>query len=169
MNRRPDRNTHIAGELPDQHLPDRPGAPMRLVPLGLDDQPLDRPRQLIGIANRAPRSIGQSLYAFLLIAIENLVAGLSRNPECISHIAHAFAVQETRYEAQTSAGKQSPACFRSPPHSMTDLSIHGINTARKAERVTHASGTKCHLCLGSGRAARRPLVGQTAPPSLRRR
>ena len=33
--------------------------------------------------------------------------------------------------------------------SITDLSIHGINTSRKAKSVTHVPGTKCHLCLGS--------------------
>src|SRR5215467_2052140 len=34
--------------------------------------------------------------------------------------------------------------------SMTELSFHGIHTLRKkAESVTHVSGTGCHLCLGS--------------------
>src|SRR5262249_54231988 len=35
--------------------------------------------------------------------------------------------------------------------SMTELAFHGIHTSRrtKAESVTHVSGTKCHLCLGS--------------------
>jgi len=33
---------------------------------------------------------------------------------------------------------------------MTELSFHGIHTLRKkAESVTHVSGTGCHLCLGS--------------------
>src|SRR5215471_20154618 len=33
--------------------------------------------------------------------------------------------------------------------SMTELSFHGIHTLRKkAESVTHVSGTGCHLCLG---------------------
>src|SRR6266700_1674289 len=34
--------------------------------------------------------------------------------------------------------------------SITELAFHGINTSRqKAKSVTHVSGTKCHLCLGS--------------------
>src|ERR1700756_4085922 len=35
--------------------------------------------------------------------------------------------------------------------SITELAFHGIHTSRrtKAESVTHVSGTKCHLCLGS--------------------
>jgi hypothetical protein len=33
---------------------------------------------------------------------------------------------------------------------MTELSFHGINTSSpKAKSVTHVSGTKRHLCLGS--------------------
>src|SRR5215470_10373519 len=33
--------------------------------------------------------------------------------------------------------------------SITELSFHGIHTLRKkAESVTHVSGTECHLCLG---------------------
>src|SRR6266536_5478620 len=34
--------------------------------------------------------------------------------------------------------------------SINKLAFHGINTSRqKAKSVTHVSGTKCHLCLGS--------------------
>src|ERR1700730_17672015 len=33
--------------------------------------------------------------------------------------------------------------------SITELSFHGIHTLqKKAESVTHVSGTNCHLCLG---------------------
>ncbi|WP_204814886.1 MULTISPECIES: hypothetical protein, partial [Agrobacterium] len=33
--------------------------------------------------------------------------------------------------------------------SITEVSLHGINTSRKAKSVTHVSGTKRHLSLKS--------------------
>src|SRR3954469_6298905 len=46
--------------------------------------------------------------------------------------------------------------------SISDLAFHGIHTSRlkKAKRVTHVSGTKCHLCLG-------PLIGCRLPGGKR--
>src|SRR5437764_11462230 len=46
--------------------------------------------------------------------------------------------------------------------SITELALQGIDTSRpKAESVTHVSGTKCHLCLGS-------LTAQPSSPEQHR-
>src|SRR5258705_6069193 len=73
---------------------------MRLVTLGGDDQALDLPRQVVGGANRPGRRGGQGLEAVLLVALEDLVAGLARNAERATDLAHRFAVQQLSDEPQ---------------------------------------------------------------------
>jgi hypothetical protein len=50
------RNADIAVQSADQDLADLAGTPMGLVALGRDDQALDLPRQLVGVANRPART-----------------------------------------------------------------------------------------------------------------
>src|SRR4029077_16487201 len=53
-----------------------------------------RLRQLLPIlANRPARAVGQGLETVFLIALKNLVAGLARNAERATDLAHRFAVQ----------------------------------------------------------------------------
>src|SRR5688500_8509496 len=78
-----------------------PGAPVRLVPLQPHDRPLDLVGQLVGVADRAPRAIGERLEPVLLVAVENFVAGLSGYPERPAHLAHSFPVQKTGHETKT--------------------------------------------------------------------
>src|SRR4029077_9491658 len=52
------------------------------------------PRQLVGVANRPARTVGQGLETVFLIALEDLVAGLARNAERATDLAHRFAVQQ---------------------------------------------------------------------------
>jgi hypothetical protein len=66
-----------------------------LVPLEIDDQPLDLVRQLVGIAHRPARAIGERIEPLVLVAVEYLVAGLTRNAEIAAHLAHAFALEKT--------------------------------------------------------------------------
>ena len=89
------RQADVAGELADQEFADLAGAPMRLVALEIDDQPLDLVRQLIGIAHRPARAIGQRIEPLVLVAIENFVAGLSGYPERPANLAHALALEKT--------------------------------------------------------------------------
>ena len=51
MDRALGRNAEIAVQSADQQLADLAGTPMGLVALGRDDQALDLPRQLVGVAN----------------------------------------------------------------------------------------------------------------------
>jgi hypothetical protein len=73
---------------------------MRLLALEPHDQALDRRRQLVGVANRPPRAVGQGFEPMLLIAIENLVAGLAGNAELPADISHRLPVQQAADKAQ---------------------------------------------------------------------
>src|SRR5260370_836907 len=86
--------------LSDQELADPAGTPMGLVALGRDDQAFDLPRQLVGVANRRARAVGQRLETVFLVALEDLVAGLARNAERATALAHRFAVQQPSDEPQ---------------------------------------------------------------------
>src|SRR5690606_40478156 len=136
MNRARRRDANIAGHPPDQQLADFPGTPMWLVLPGCHDRPLDLVGQLVGIAYRAPRAIGKRLQALILVAVENLVAGLSGYPERPAHITHPFAVQKTGHETKTFFHHRT----LSPRHQ---------HLPQKAKSVTHVSGTNRHLCLRS--------------------
>jgi hypothetical protein len=93
-------NAHLARQPPDQELADLTSAPMRLLALPADDQALDLRRQPVGVAYRPPRAIAQRLQPMLLVAVEELVAGLPRNPECPAGLRHRLAVQQPRYKPQ---------------------------------------------------------------------
>jgi hypothetical protein len=99
---------------------------MRLVTLEGDDQTIDLGRQLVGVADRPPRAIGQGLEPVLFIAVENLVAGFAGDAELAAEIRHRLSLQKTGDEAQ--------ALFHA--------------SRLKTKSVTHVSGTKCHLCRG---------------------
>ena len=81
MDRALGRNAHIAVQAADQELADLARAPVRLVALEADDQALDLRRQLVGVAHRPARAVAQGLEAVLLVAVEDLVAGLARDAE----------------------------------------------------------------------------------------
>jgi hypothetical protein len=49
---------------------------MRLVALEPDDQAFDLCRQLIGVTHRPARTVAQGFQPMLLVAVEDLVAGL---------------------------------------------------------------------------------------------
>jgi hypothetical protein len=87
------RDPDITRQATHQELPDLAGAPMGLVPLEPDDRALHLVRQLVGIAHRPARAIGQGLQPVLLVAIEDLVAGLARYAELPTQMAHLLAFQ----------------------------------------------------------------------------
>jgi hypothetical protein len=74
--------------------------------------------------------------ALVLVALEDLVAGLARDPELTAHLAHAFPVQKASDETKTFL------------HRRTLFPRHQ-HLRQKAKSVTHVSGTNRHLCLGS--------------------
>jgi hypothetical protein len=90
----------LAIEPSDQELADLARPPMRLLALETDDQALDRWRQLVGITHRPAGAIGQRPEPMLLVAIENLVAGLARYSELPARIRHRLPVQQAGDKAQ---------------------------------------------------------------------
>jgi hypothetical protein len=88
VNRALGRHSQVLVQSANQELANLARAPMGLLPLEPHDQALDLGRQLVGIAHRAPRSVTQRLKAVLLVAVEDLVAGLARDPEFAAKLAH---------------------------------------------------------------------------------
>src|ERR1700751_1305205 len=82
------RNADVAVQSADQTLADLTGTPMGLLALGRDDQGFDLLRQLVGVANRPTRTIGQGLQTGFLVALEDLVPGLARNAERATALSH---------------------------------------------------------------------------------
>src|SRR5690348_12025138 len=110
------RNADVAVQSADQELADLAGTPMGLVALGRDDQALDLPRQLVGVANRPARAIGQGLETVSLVALEDLVAGLARNAERATDLTHRFAVQQPSDEPQALVHhRNTPSTASTPP------------------------------------------------------
>ena len=68
---------------------------MQFVALEADDQLLHLTRQLVGIAHRPARAVGKRIEPLVLVAVEDLVAGLAGNAELAAHLAHAFALEKT--------------------------------------------------------------------------
>jgi hypothetical protein len=93
-------HAHLASESPHQELADLAGTPVRLLLLAGDDQALDLRRQLVGVAHRPPRAIAQRLEAVLLVAAEDLVAGLARHAEGAAGLRYRLALQQAGHEPQ---------------------------------------------------------------------
>jgi hypothetical protein len=113
-----------------------------LLALDGDDACLELGRQLIGEPDRPARAVGERFEAVLLVAVEDLVSSLREMPK-----SRQTSVIDSPSKRRATKRRRS---------SITELSFHGIHTLRKkAESVTHVSGTNCHLCLG-------PLTGVSA-------
>src|SRR5579862_7305369 len=95
------RDADVAIQTPNEQLADLAGSPMGLVALEADDQALDLLRQLVGVSHRPPRAVAQGLEPVLLVAVEDLVPGLPRDPELAADLRHRLAVQQPRDEPQT--------------------------------------------------------------------
>jgi hypothetical protein len=80
------------GESPDQALPDFTGAPGGVLTLNVEDIVLHLKGKLMGIATGTSAPIRQPLNPAFLVAIEDLVASLARNPELSAGFCHGLAV-----------------------------------------------------------------------------
>jgi hypothetical protein len=97
---RADRRRVDVGIKPLQPIPDLGRAPTGLVVLEAHDQRLDLKGQLIGLAIRSSRPVGQRLEATFLVAPENLVACLAGNAELPAQTRHLLPVQRPGNELQ---------------------------------------------------------------------
>jgi hypothetical protein len=80
-------------------------------------------RQLVRIVMGTPASISESLNAAFLIAVEDLVAGLTRNPKLPAKFRH-----------RSPASRRATNCSLS---SITEHSFHGIASSLRGGSVTH--------------------------------
>src|SRR5918999_650994 len=69
-------------------------APARILPLQAHDHRLNGRRQPIRLPVRAVASIAERLHAAVLVAVEDLVAGLARNPELDAQRRHLLALEQ---------------------------------------------------------------------------
>ncbi len=89
----------IAMQAPEL-LADLRRAPARSLPLELHDQRLDLKGQLVRLPVGPAATIGQPFEPAILIALEDLVAGLARDIELAAQGRHLLAVEQSRYESQ---------------------------------------------------------------------
>src|SRR5579863_3132630 len=66
----------------------------------LHDARLEQLRQSIGLPIRPSRAVGEALKASLLVAGEDLVAGLARDIELSTKIAHPLAFEQASHKSQ---------------------------------------------------------------------
>ena len=81
-----------------QLVPDLGRAPARLVLLEAHDLGLDLERQLVGLAVGSAGAVGEALQADLVVAREDLVAGLAGDPELATRHRHLLPVQQVGNE-----------------------------------------------------------------------
>src|SRR6266540_582215 len=86
---------------PPELLPDLRGAPAGPFPLELHDQLLDLKGQLVRLPVGPATAIGQSFKPAILVALEDLVAGLARDIELAAQRRHLLAFQQSRYESKS--------------------------------------------------------------------
>ncbi len=79
--------------------------------------------------------IGEPVHAGVLIALVNLVPGLTRDTEVVTDHRHLLAVQEASNEPKTLI------------HDVTLLPRHAPSCKRGVQSVTYVSGIRCYLSL----------------------
>jgi hypothetical protein len=95
------RDSDVAVKSPHKEVANLARTPMRLVPLGIDDQRFELLRQLVGIPDRPARTVVQRLLAMLFVALEDLVAGLARYAELTAQGRHRLSFQQSGDKTQT--------------------------------------------------------------------
>ena len=79
------------GESPAEALSDLAGTPTGVLALHVQDVVLHLKGKLMGVAEGTAAPIGEPLNSALLVAIEDLVAGLAGNPELFAEFSHWLA------------------------------------------------------------------------------
>src|SRR5205807_6194903 len=120
------RDADIAVQSANQELANLASTPMGFLALQGDNQALDLGWQLVGIAHGAARAIRQRFDPAMLVALEDLVAGLAGDPELPADLRHRFAIEQFRHKPQALV------------HHRTLLPRH---------RHLPLEGGKCYLCV----------------------
>ena len=118
----------------DQTLANFSSIPGGVLVLQVQDVVLYLEGQLVRVVMGPPASIGEPLNATFLIAVEDLVTGLTRDAELPAQLAIA-----------SPASRRATNCILS---SIAEHSFQGITpSSLEEESVTHVSGTMCYLCV----------------------
>src|SRR5262252_5301012 len=80
-----------AGESAEQTLADLAGTPTRVLALHVQDEVFHLEGELVSVVMGAATPVGQPLHAAILVAIEDLVARLTGDPELPAQIRHRLA------------------------------------------------------------------------------
>ena len=96
------------GELPQQFVPDLGRAPGGMLPLDGEDGLLDLERRLVGVAIGSSGPILQTTQCELLVAVEELVAGLAGDAELPAKRGHLLAVKQPRNNFQSFVHRVKP-------------------------------------------------------------
>jgi hypothetical protein len=80
-----------ARESAEETLADLAGAPAGMLVLHIQDVVLHLEGKLMRVAIGTPAAVGEPLKAAFLVAIEDLVAGLTRNPKLSAKFRHRLA------------------------------------------------------------------------------
>jgi hypothetical protein len=115
VNRAAGRNLHRVRQAAQQALADLPRTPVRLLAPGCHDGGYHRLGQLVGVAERPARPIGQTLPATFLIAVQDLVTGLARDPELAAQGSHAFPIFQPNHEAYAFVHHRAFLPWHPPP------------------------------------------------------
>ena len=81
-----------------QLLADLGCTPTRVLAPQSHNQRFDLNRQLVGLPIGSPATVGQPYGAEVLVALEELVAGLARDLELTAQDRHLFATEETGHK-----------------------------------------------------------------------
>ena len=85
---------------PNELVADLRRAPVGLLPLELNDQLLDLKGEPVRLSIGPSTAIGQALEPAILIALEDLVAGLARDIELPAQRCHLLAIEQTRHKSK---------------------------------------------------------------------
>jgi len=85
----------------DQFVADLRGTPGAVFLPDPDDGLLDLERQLVGMAVGASRPVLEPTNAAVLVPIEDLVAGLSRNTKIPAHHGHFLALEDSGHKSES--------------------------------------------------------------------
>src|SRR4030095_1851730 len=92
------RNRDGMRKRPQQPLPNLARAPVGLLAFGRHNRRLDLLGELIGVAERPARSVGQTFQATFFITLEDLVAGFPGDVELPAQRGHTLPVLEPDHE-----------------------------------------------------------------------
>src|SRR5215469_795465 len=93
-----DRNS---GEPADEALADFAGAPAGVLALHVQDKIFHLKGKLVGVAIGATTAVGQALHTAVLIAVEDLVAGLAGDAKFPAKFSHRLAGKPPRHKLKS--------------------------------------------------------------------